>query len=247
MMREVVAAKPDNARAHYVYAEILAHGGKLDQAVEAARTARTIDPDVKFTDPEKFRTFEASLLRAQNAAARTPPTPAPVDTRAAPQAAPARVAPDAGVDRHAGLGVARRAGRDRLRPLAHVLAPPRRAGGRRRHGSGPRVRHADAIRRPGSALRRRHAKCTGCPLRTRLCAAGGRAAACSASASAPPAASLPGCSPSACSTRVAKPTPITGPGRPACSTRREAAAGGRPRQPADRFRHRRQRLGLRIE
>ena len=25
MMREVVAAKPDNARAHYVYAEILAH------------------------------------------------------------------------------------------------------------------------------------------------------------------------------------------------------------------------------
>ncbi len=74
MMREVVAAKPDNARAHYVYAEILARGGKLDQAVEAARTARTIDPDVKFTDPEKFRTFEASLLRAQNAAARPAPT-----------------------------------------------------------------------------------------------------------------------------------------------------------------------------
>ena len=95
MMREVVAARPGNARAHYVYAEILAHGGKLDQAVEEARTARTIDPDVKFTtDPEKFRTFEASLLRAQNAAARTAPTPAPVDTRAAPQAAPAQVAPD---------------------------------------------------------------------------------------------------------------------------------------------------------
>ena len=94
MMREVVAAKPDNARAHYVYAQILAHEGKLAQAVEAARTARTIDPDVKFTsEPEKFRTFEASLLRAQNAAARTPLTPAPDDTRAPPQAAPARVAP----------------------------------------------------------------------------------------------------------------------------------------------------------
>ena len=93
MMREVVAAKPDNARAHYVYAEILAHGGKLAQAVEEARVARTIDPDVKFTDPEKFRTFEAALLRAQSAAASTLPTPPPGVTRVAPQAAPARVAP----------------------------------------------------------------------------------------------------------------------------------------------------------
>ena len=84
MMREVVAAKPGSARAHYVYAEILAHDGKLQLAVDEARKARTIDPDVKFTDPEKFRTFEASLLRAQNPAVRTPPPAAPVDTRAAP-------------------------------------------------------------------------------------------------------------------------------------------------------------------
>ena len=89
MMREVVAARPDNARAHYVYAEILAHGGKLAQAADEARAARTIDPDVKFTDPEKFRTFEASLLRAQNPAPRTLPTPAPAETRIAQQ----RVAP----------------------------------------------------------------------------------------------------------------------------------------------------------
>jgi len=91
MMREVVAAKPDSARAHYVYAEILAHDGKLAQAVEEAKAARTIDPDVKFTDPEKFRTFEAALLRAQNPTARTPP--APVETRAPAQAAHERVAP----------------------------------------------------------------------------------------------------------------------------------------------------------
>ena len=90
MMREVVAAKPDSARAHYVYAEILAHQGKLAQAVDEARTARTIDPDVKFTEPEKFRTFEAALLRAQNPATRTP---SPVESRAPAQAAPARAAP----------------------------------------------------------------------------------------------------------------------------------------------------------
>ena len=93
MMREVVAAKPDSARAHYVYAEILARGGKLAQAVEEARAARTIDPDVKFTDPEKFRTFEAALLREQNAAARVPLKPSAVESRAPAAAAPAPGAP----------------------------------------------------------------------------------------------------------------------------------------------------------
>ena len=34
MMREVVAAKPDSAKAHYVYAEILAREGKVGLAVE---------------------------------------------------------------------------------------------------------------------------------------------------------------------------------------------------------------------
>ena len=92
MMREVVAAKPGSARAHYIYAEILAHQGKLALAAEEAKQARTIDPDVKFTtDPEKFRTFEATLLRAQSPAARTPPAQPQVETRA--PLAPARVAP----------------------------------------------------------------------------------------------------------------------------------------------------------
>jgi len=93
MMREVVAAKPDSARAHYVYAEILAHERKFAQAVEEARAARTIDPDVKFTDPEKFRTFEAALLRAQNPAARTSPAPSSFESRTQAQTAPPRVAP----------------------------------------------------------------------------------------------------------------------------------------------------------
>jgi tetratricopeptide repeat protein len=91
MMREVVAAKPDSARAHYVYAEILAHDGKLAIATDEARKARDIDPDVKFTDPEKFRAFEASLLRAQAPAARSRLTP----SQGAAPIAPARVAPAA--------------------------------------------------------------------------------------------------------------------------------------------------------
>jgi len=91
MMREVVAAKPGSARAHYIYAEILAHDGKLTLAIEEASRARQIDPDVKFADPEKFRTFEASLLRAQ--AARVAPSPAAAQrTATARETAP--IAPD---------------------------------------------------------------------------------------------------------------------------------------------------------
>src|SRR3954470_13010103 len=70
MMREVIAARPNSAKAHYVYAEILAHDGKIALAAEEAQKARVIDPDVRFTDPEKFRSFEARLLEAQRPAAR---------------------------------------------------------------------------------------------------------------------------------------------------------------------------------
>lgn len=63
MMREVVAAKPGSARAHYVYAEILAHQGNFTKAADEARLARQIDPDVKFTSAEKFRAFDEQLQR----------------------------------------------------------------------------------------------------------------------------------------------------------------------------------------
>ena len=94
MMREVVAAKPTNARAHYVYAEILAHDGKFSVAADEARKARDIDPDVKFTDPEKFRSFEASLTRAQAPAARNPVT-TPTQSLPMTPVAPTRAAPTA--------------------------------------------------------------------------------------------------------------------------------------------------------
>jgi hypothetical protein len=92
MMKEVVAAKPNSARAHYVYAEILAHDGNLARAADEARLARQIDPDIGFTSPEKFRSFEASLTRAQNPASRLSATPSAATPTAPAAAAPAAAA-----------------------------------------------------------------------------------------------------------------------------------------------------------
>jgi hypothetical protein len=66
MMHEVVDAKPQSAKAHYVYAEILAHDAKFDEAARQADWARRIDPSIGFTDPAKFRSFEQLLQREQN-------------------------------------------------------------------------------------------------------------------------------------------------------------------------------------
>jgi hypothetical protein len=73
MMREVVAAKPGSARAHYIYAEILAHDAHFDRAAEEAATARRLDPSLRFAPSDKVRAFEQLLQREQAAAARTLP------------------------------------------------------------------------------------------------------------------------------------------------------------------------------
>lgn len=88
MMRDVVAERPNSARAQYVLAEVLAHNGRYDDALAAARKARALDPKLAFTTPEKFNDFERRLEQAQRArsggTAVTPPTaPAP---RSAPPA-----------------------------------------------------------------------------------------------------------------------------------------------------------------
>ena len=98
MMKEVVAAKPNSARAHYIYAEILAHDGNLSRAADEARLARQIDPDLSFTTtPEKFRSLEASLTRAQTPAspriANTPSTTTAIAPATAAVAAPSSGVP----------------------------------------------------------------------------------------------------------------------------------------------------------
>ncbi len=84
MMQEVVAAKPQSPKAHYVYAEILAHEAKFSDAAAQARQARELDPSIKFTDPAKFGQFEQELQREQ---APRPAQAAP--TRVIQQDAPA--------------------------------------------------------------------------------------------------------------------------------------------------------------
>jgi hypothetical protein len=68
MMEEVLEAHPDSARAHYVYAEILAHRGSFTRAAGEARRAELLDPAIGFTEPEKFRSFEKLLDREQGRA-----------------------------------------------------------------------------------------------------------------------------------------------------------------------------------
>jgi hypothetical protein len=106
MMREVVAAKPTSAKAHYVLAEILSKEHRFDDAASEARKAREIDPDLKFAgkDPEKFRTFERELQREQtgaNTPAQAAPTrvvPAPAVPAELPQApAPVRASSGGGI------------------------------------------------------------------------------------------------------------------------------------------------------
>lgn len=83
MMREVLAAKPDSARAHYVLAEILAHERQFKEAAEHTSRARALDPAIKFTDPAKFSAFE-QLLQRQQAAGPAAQTPAAIGAAAPP-------------------------------------------------------------------------------------------------------------------------------------------------------------------
>jgi hypothetical protein len=76
MLREVVAARPDSAKAHYLFAEMLAHNGRIRAAAQEARLAKQIDPAIRFTQPEKFTAFQQLLEREQRAEAS--PSRAPV-------------------------------------------------------------------------------------------------------------------------------------------------------------------------
>ena len=93
MMLGVVTARPTSAKAHYIYAEILAHNKHFNQAVEEAAQAKRIDPALAFTEPAKFRAFEQLLEREQSAARRAAApavervsTPSVNDRAALPQA-----------------------------------------------------------------------------------------------------------------------------------------------------------------
>ena len=98
MMQEVVAAKPQSAKAHYLYAEILAHDAKFTDAAAQASRARELDPALSFTtDPEKFKSFERLLEREQAGPAVTTQAPAPTTHVNAPPPVVRQQAPSGGI------------------------------------------------------------------------------------------------------------------------------------------------------
>ena len=89
LIKEVIAAHPQSAKAHYEYAEILSYEARFADASAEARKAREIDPAIKFDDPQKFRQFEQELQRAQATPVQAAPTQvAPAATRVIQQQAP---------------------------------------------------------------------------------------------------------------------------------------------------------------
>lgn len=138
MMREVVVAKPDSARAHYVLAEILAHQREYSAAAEHARRARALDPAIRFTDAARFNDFERLLQRRQGVAA-----PARSEAGAAAVAHAAPAAPAAESDGPPvwllalGAVIVLALVVRWMRNRATVHAQPRMAGGYRPGYAGP--------------------------------------------------------------------------------------------------------------
>lgn len=75
LIGELTASNPDDARDHWVYAQILHHNGKDDKAMTELADAKRLDSKYSFVkDPHKVAQFEASL----NAHAAPAYVPAPI-------------------------------------------------------------------------------------------------------------------------------------------------------------------------
>lgn len=96
MLREVLQAKPQSAKAHYELGQVLAHVERYKEAQVALQKAKDIDPTLKFaSSPEKFNTVLAKvteLAAAPSSSVVMAPSVAPgthAATQANPVAAPA--------------------------------------------------------------------------------------------------------------------------------------------------------------
>ena len=94
MLREVLQAKPQSAKAHYELGQVLARQGKYFEAQQALDQAKTIDPKLKFaTSPEAFaKTYDTVLAQVRGAPSAAS-AKAAVATPAAPVASPAPASP----------------------------------------------------------------------------------------------------------------------------------------------------------
>jgi hypothetical protein len=62
-LTEVLQAHPDNARAHYLYSQVLDREGRSADALAQIQQAKTLDPQIRFTDPTRFAQTEARIRR----------------------------------------------------------------------------------------------------------------------------------------------------------------------------------------
>ena len=94
MLREVLQAKPQSAKAHYELGQVLARQGKYFEAQQALDQAKTIDPTLKFaTSPEAFaKTYDTVHAQVRGTPSAASPKSA-VATPAAPVASPAPASP----------------------------------------------------------------------------------------------------------------------------------------------------------
>jgi tetratricopeptide (TPR) repeat protein len=58
---EVLQAHPDNARAHYLYGQVLDREGRYADALAQVEQAKSLDPQLRFTSPQHFAQVEAKI------------------------------------------------------------------------------------------------------------------------------------------------------------------------------------------
>ncbi|MFM0755685.1 tetratricopeptide repeat protein [Paraburkholderia strydomiana] len=70
-LSEVLKAHPNNAHAHYLYSQVLDREGRYGDALAQVQQAKTLDPQIRFTDPTRFAQVEARIRRDAERTAST--------------------------------------------------------------------------------------------------------------------------------------------------------------------------------
>ncbi|WGS51476.1 tetratricopeptide repeat protein [Paraburkholderia sp. D15] len=88
-LSEVLQAHPNNARAHYLYSQVLDREGRYADALAQVQQAKTLDPQIRFTDPTRFAQTEARIRKdaeraGGNAGTNTSRAPNPFAQQNAP-------------------------------------------------------------------------------------------------------------------------------------------------------------------
>jgi tetratricopeptide (TPR) repeat protein len=71
-LTEVLQAHPNNAHAHYLYGQVLAREGRFADGLAQIEQAKTLDPQIRFTDPSRFAQTEAHIRAAAGRTVQTP-------------------------------------------------------------------------------------------------------------------------------------------------------------------------------